>query len=73
MSGQSAIKCIKINISDVVMHEGKKKTVIGVIVGHVFLTEKTWQSIYENQLAGNKANFEYGPWIDLDDVTLIDQ
>lgn len=68
---KNEFKSTSLYISEQVMHQGKKKTVVGIIVGHVLLTDVLWSDIVANQKAGKEPNFEYGPWIDLDEVQLI--
>lgn len=66
------LKCRTLQIGDLVFHEGKYKTVVSICLSHCQLTDKTWQELEELERSGKLQEFDYGNWIDLGEVRIME-
>lgn len=67
------LKCNRINIFDIVKHEGKNKTVIAMCLNSIIVSDETPDQVIEmvGKTFSEVDGFKYGPWIDLDEIEMI--
>lgn len=57
-------KCLRVKIADIVIHKGKHKSVIATCLSAVMLSDVKFKDL-------KSGEFEYGNWIDLDEVEFL--
>lgn len=64
------LKCLQVRVGQKVTHEGKEKTIIASCLAYVMLTDRPLEDFETTAEGAKKANYEYGPWIDLDEIQI---